>query len=74
MASRSEPEFCGVSISTSRAELGKAMSSIWPRVHKRVKGNGFWGNMGENVERVSGNNIREVRDYGNAVPSIRSLV
>jgi hypothetical protein len=50
------------------------MSSIWPRVHKGAKGNGFRGNTGENVKRVSGNNVREVRDYSNAVPSIRSII
>jgi hypothetical protein len=57
-----------------RAELGEMMGSIWPRAHKRAKGNGFRGNTGENVKRVSGNDIREVRDYSNAVPSIRSIV
>jgi hypothetical protein len=74
VASRSEPKLCGISVSTSRAELSKTMGSIQPRAHKRAKGNGFGGNAEENVKRVSRNNVREVRDYSNAVPSIRSIV
>jgi hypothetical protein len=74
MASRSQPELCGVSISTARPELGKTVSSIWPGAHKRTKGNRFRGNAGKNVKRVSRNDVREVRDYSNAVPSIRSIV
>jgi len=74
VASRSEPKLCGISVSTSRVELGETMSSIWPGAHKRAKGNGFRGNVGEIVKRVSRNTIREVRDYSNAVPSIRGIV
>jgi hypothetical protein len=32
------------------------------------------GNTGENIKRVSWNNVREARDYSNAVPGIRSIV
>ena len=39
-----------------------------------MKSNRFGSNMGENIKRVSRNNVREVRDYGNAVPGIGSLV
>ena len=39
-----------------------------------MKGEGFRGNMGENIKGMSGDNIREVRDHGNAVPGIGSLV
>jgi hypothetical protein len=74
VASRSEPKLCGISVSTLRVELSEVMSSIWPGAHKRMKSNGFRGNVGENVKRVSRNNIREVRDHSNAVPGIRSLV
>ena len=74
VASRSEPKLCGISVSTSRAELSKTMGSIQPRAHKRAKGNGFGGNAEENVKRVSRNNVREVRDYSNAVPSIGGIV
>jgi hypothetical protein len=74
VASRGEPKLCGISISTSRVELGKAVSCVQPGAHKRAKGNRFRGDTGENVKRVSGNNVREVRDYCNAVPGIRSLV
>jgi hypothetical protein len=58
----------------SREKLGETMGSIWPRAYKRAKGNRFRGNTGENVKRVSGNDVREVGDYSNAVPSIRSIV
>jgi len=57
-----------------RVELGEAMSSVWPAEHEGSKGNGFRGNTGEDIKRVSGDNVREVRDYSNAVPGIRSLV
>ena len=74
VAPRSKPELCGVSVSTLRAELSKAMSSVWPGAHERAKGNRFRGDAGKNIKGVSGDNVREVRDYGNAVPGIRSLV
>ena len=74
VAPRSKPELCGVSVSTLRAELSKAMSSVWPGAHKRVKGNRFGGNVGKDIKGMSRDNIREVRDYSNAVPGIRSLV
>ena len=74
VASRGKPKLCGVSISTARPELGKTVSSIRPGAHKRTKGNRFRGNAGKNVKRVSRNNVREVRDYSNTVPSIRSIV
>jgi len=60
VASRSEPKLCVISIGMLRAELGEAMSSVWPGTHKRAKGNRFRGNAGENVKRVSRNDIREV--------------
>jgi hypothetical protein len=34
VASRSEPKLCGISVGMSRMELGEAMSSIQPGVHK----------------------------------------
>jgi hypothetical protein len=74
MASRGEEELCVVSISTSRTELGKAMGSIWPAAHEGMKGNRFGGNAGEDIKGMSGDDVREVRDYSNAVPGIRSLV
>jgi hypothetical protein len=57
-----------------RVELGKTIGSIWPGPHKGAKGNGFRGNVGENVKGVSRNGIGELRDHSNAVPSIRSLI
>jgi hypothetical protein len=74
MTLRGNPELGRVIISMLEMELSEAVSSIQPRAHKRVKGNGFRGNMGENIKRVSRNGIREVRDDSNAVPSIRSFI
>jgi hypothetical protein len=74
MPSRGRPELCGVSISASGAEVGKAVSSVWPTAHKGAKGNGFGGNTREDIKRVSGNDVGEVRDYSDAVPGIGSLV
>ena len=50
------------------------MSSIWPAAHKGAEGNGFRGNVRKDVKGVSGNGIREVRDYGNAVPGIGGFI
>jgi hypothetical protein len=74
MPSRGKPEFRGISISTSGTELGKAMSSVWPTAHKGAEGNGFGGNTGKDIKGMSGDNVREVRDYSNAVPGVGSLV
>jgi len=49
VTSRGKPELCGVSVNTSRVEFGKVMSSIWLGAHKRMKGNGFRGNMGKDI-------------------------
>jgi len=74
VAPRGKPKLCEVSVSALRAELSKAVSSVWLEVHKRAKGNRFRGNTGKDIKGVSGDNIREVRDYGNAVPGIGSLI
>jgi hypothetical protein len=74
MPSRGKPELCGVSISTPGAEVGKAVSSIWPMAHKGAKGNGFGGNAREDIKRMSGNDVGEVRDHSNAVPGVGSLM
>ena len=50
------------------------MGSIQPGAHKGAKSNGFRSNTGENIKRVSRNNVGEVRDYSNAVPGIGSLI
>ena len=73
MALRGKPKLCRVSVSAVRVELSKAVGSVWPGAHKGVKGKGFRGNAGKDIEQVSGNYVREVRDYGNAVPGIGSL-
>jgi hypothetical protein len=74
VASRGKPELCRVSISASRVEDGKAVGSIRPVAHKGAKGNWFRGNAWKDIEGMSRNDVGEVRDYGNAVPGIRSLV
>ena len=74
MASRGKPEFHGILVSVLRAELSKAVSSIRPAAHKRAEGNGFRGNTREDIKGMSRNDVREVQDYGNAVPGIGSLI
>ena len=74
MPSRGKKELCIVPVSSSGAELGKVMSSVWPAVHEGADSNRFRGNAGKDIKRVSGDDIREVRDYGDAVSGIRSLV
>jgi hypothetical protein len=74
VASRSELELCGISISTSRVELGKAVGSIWPRAHKGAEGQGFRGNAGKDIKGMGRDNIGKVRDHSNAVSGIRSIV
>jgi len=69
-----EKEFCIVTISSSGNELGKAMSSIRPTAHEGAESNRFGGNMGEDIKGVSGNNVGEVRDNGDAVSGIRSFI
>jgi len=60
VAPRGKPKLCGVSISASRAELSKVVSSVRPGAHKGAKGNGFRGNAGKDIKGMSGNNVREV--------------
>jgi hypothetical protein len=55
-------------------EVGKAVSSVWPAAHKGMKGNGFGGNAREDIKGVSGDDVGELRDHGDAVPGIGSLV
>jgi hypothetical protein len=38
-----------------------------------LEGEGFGGNMGEDVKRVSRDDAREARDYSNAVSGVGSL-
>jgi len=43
-------------------------------MHKGVDGDRFRDNARKDIKGVSGNNIGEVRDYGNAVPGIGGLI
>jgi hypothetical protein len=74
MAPRGKQKLCEVSVSALRAELSKAVGSIWPGTHKGVEGNGFRGNAGKDIKGMGRDNIGEVGDYSNAVPGIGSLV
>jgi hypothetical protein len=72
--SRGKPKLCEVSVSASRMELGKAVSRVRPAAHKGVDSNRFRGNTGKDIKGMGGDNVREVRDYSNAVPGIGSLL
>jgi hypothetical protein len=74
VAPRGKPELCRVSVSSSRAELGEAMSSVWLGAHKGADSNGFWGDTGKDIKRMSGDDVREVRDYSNAVSGIGGFI
>ena len=74
VARRGKPKLCGVSISVLGMEVSKVVSSIWLAAHKGAKGNGFGGYMGKDIKGMCRNDLREVRDYSNAVPGIGSLV
>jgi hypothetical protein len=72
--SRGKLELCGVSVTASRMELSKAVSSVRPAAHKGADSNGFRGNMGKDIKGMGRDDVRKVRDYSNAVPGIGSLV
>jgi hypothetical protein len=74
MPLRGEEELCILPVSPSGAELGEAMSCIQLGAHKGTKAKGFRGNAWKDVKRVSRNDVREVRDYGDVVPGIGGLV
>jgi hypothetical protein len=74
MAPGGKEELCVVTVSASRTELSKAVGSIWPTAHEGAKGYRFGGNAGEDIKGMGGDDVREVGDYGNAVPGIRSLI
>ena len=74
VASRSKPKLCGISISASRAELSKAMGSIWPGAHKGADSDGFRGNARKDIKGMGRDDVREVRDHGNAVLGIGGLI
>jgi hypothetical protein len=74
VAPRGEEEFCVLIVSPSRDELGKVVSSIWPMAHEGAEYNRFGGDARKDIKGVSRDDIREVRDYGNAVPGIGSFI
>ena len=74
VALKSEPELCGVSISTSGAKLSKAMRAVGPGTHKGMHSYRFRSNTGKDIEGMGRNDVREVRDHSNAVPGIRGLI
>ena len=74
VAPRGEEEFCIIRVRASRMEFGEAMSSVQPTAHEGAKGDRFRGDTGKDITGVSRDDVREVRDHGNAVLGIRSLV
>jgi hypothetical protein len=74
VAARGEEELCVVSVSASRTELSKVVGSIWPTAHEGAKGDGFGGNARKDIKGMGGDDVRKIRDYGNAVPGIGSLI
>ena len=74
VATRGKPELPRVSVSMSGVEVGKAGGSIWPAAHKGAKGNWFRGNARKDIKGMGRDNVREVRDYSNAVPGVGSLI
>jgi hypothetical protein len=52
--SRGEKDCCIPSVSSLGAELGKAMSSVWPAAHEGAEGNGFGGNAGKDIKYQGG--------------------
>ena len=71
---RSDPQCHRISVSMSRMEFSKAMRGIGLGAHKGVHSHRFRSNVGENIKGMGGNNVREVRDYSNAVSGIRSII
>ena len=74
MTARGEVELPELPVSTSRTELGKTMSSVRPGAHKGAKRKGFRGKAWKDIKGVSGNKVREVRGYSDAVPTVGSLI
>jgi hypothetical protein len=74
MGLRGNPECHRVSVNMSGMELSEAVRGIRPRMHKGMHSYRLRSNMGKDVQRMGRDDIREVRDYSNAVPSIRSIV
>ena len=62
-----------IAVNAKGSELGKAVRGIGRGAKQETKTEGFWFNTGEDVKGMGGDNVREARDYGNAVPSVRSL-
>jgi hypothetical protein len=66
---RCRPKLHKTTISMQGTELG--MRSIRPETQEGFKGKGFRSNMGKDVKGMSGDNVREGRDYSDAVSGIR---
>jgi hypothetical protein len=74
MTARGNPKLSRIAVSASGTELSEAVSSIGLRAHERAKSDRFRGNAGKNIKGMSRDDVREVRDYGNAVPGIRGII
>jgi hypothetical protein len=71
---RGDPEPCRVSVSVSGTELSKAVRGIGPGMHEQTHSYRFRSNAGKDIKGMSRDDIREVRDHSDAIPSIRSIV
>jgi hypothetical protein len=73
-----ETELPIVNISLVWREAGKPMTIVRPRSHKAPEAEGLWGNTWKDIKRVSGNNVRELRNNSGrrwgCIPSIRGRV
>jgi len=74
MPSRGKPELCVIPVLASGVERGEAMGSVRPGAHKGAEAKGFRGNAWKDIKRMGWDDIREVRDYSNAVLGIRGFV
>jgi hypothetical protein len=62
-----------IAVSAKGAELGKTMRGIRWGTQQGSKTERFWFDTGEDIKGVSGDDVREARDYSNAVPGVRRV-
>ena len=63
MGTGCQAEFPIISIRAMWVKGGEVVCIVRPRSHKASKAKGFRGNMWKNIQGVSWDNIRELRDY-----------
>jgi hypothetical protein len=70
MGARREPKLIGIVIGAVGMEVHEAVGSKRGSSQERAKGEGFRLNARENVKRMGRDDVRERRDYCDAVPGI----